>query len=164
MNLYQIANEYKDVVENMYDEETGEINEKSLSLLDSITTSFQDKCLAVASFMQNIDAEREAISNAKKSMADRESRLKKKIENMHNYLHLNMEKSGITQINSPYFNLKIKTNPPSVDVIDANEIPEQYMRTKTEVSIDKQKILADLKNGTIIPGVGLKQDTKLEIK
>ncbi len=164
MNLYQIATEYKTVLSDLYNEETGELNETSLATFNQLSDDMRAKGIALSSFIQNLEAERKAIEEAKKSMAARESRIAKRIDYLSDYLKSNMESCGITDIDCPYFSLKIKKNPVSVEEVDFEMIPDAYKTIKQSVSLDKIKIKQDLLAGIEIDGARLIQKTRLEIK
>ncbi len=166
MNLYQIANEYQTILDQTFDHETGEINENALAKLDEVKADVKEKGIAIASFIKNIDAERKAIEEAKKSMAEREARLNSRVTYLTSYLQSNMQRCGISEISCPYFVVKLKKCPVSVDILDENFIPKEYLKTKETitVSVDKLKIKEELSQGVIIPGVALKQNVRLEIR
>lgn len=164
MNLYQIANEYQAILDNTFDHETGEILPQVMDKMDEVTKKIEDKGIAVASYIKNLDAERKAIEDAKKSMADREKSLERRVEWLTNYLQSNMERCGINEIKSPYFGIKLKKCPLSVDIQDENIIPNDYKKIKEIVSIDKLKIKEEILAGVIIPGASLKQNNRLEIR
>lgn len=164
MKLYEIANEYQDILEQSFDQETGEVNETALSKLDEIAVQLQDKGIAVASYIKNIDAERKAIEDAKKAMAEREKKLDKEIDYLTQYLQFNMENCGITEIKSPHFVIKLKKCPLSTDIIDESLIPDEYKKVKEVVSLDKMKIKEEILAGVIIPGASLKQNNRIEIR
>ena len=135
-----------------------------LDRLDEMSARMEDKAIAVASYIKNLDAEREAIEKAKKAMAERESRLDKRADYLTQYLQSNMERCGITEIKSPFFVLKLKKCPVSTDIIDENAIPNDYKRVKEVVTIDKLKLKEELQAGVIVPGAALKQNNRLEIR
>lgn len=164
MNLYEIANQYQEILSKTFDDETGEVNENAIALLEIAKDSMNEKGIAIASFIKNIEAERNAIEEAKKAMAERESRLDKRVDYLTNYLQSNMERCGITEIKSPYFGIKLKKCPLSVDVQDENIIPNDYKKVKEIVSIDKLKIKEEILAGVVIPGASLKQNNRLEIR
>jgi outer membrane murein-binding lipoprotein Lpp len=166
MSLYNIANEYQDILAQTFDPETGEINETALAKLDEVKTDIREKGIAVASFIKNIEAERNAIEDAKKSMAEREARLDKRANYLTSYLKSNMERCGITEISCAFFDVKIKKNPVSVDVYDEASLPENYIKKKIVIthSVDKMKIKEEILAGVVIPGAALRQNTRLEIR
>lgn len=164
MNLFEISNDYQFLLSNSFDPETGEVNEEMLSELDTTLVKVEDKSIAVASYIKNLDAEKKAIEEVKKSMGERERKLELRVEWLTNYLKSNMERCGINEIKSPYFDIKIKKCPVSVDIFDENNVPEDYKKHKQVISIDKTKIREELQMGVVIPGATLKQNTRLAIK
>lgn len=164
MKLFEIASQYEALLDQTFDPETGEINETALAHFEEIKDEMNNKGIAVASYIKNLEAERKAIEDAKKSMADRETRLERRVSYLTNYLQSNMERCGITEISSPYFVVKLKKCPVSVEVLDEATIPDDYKRSKTTVSVDKVKIKEEILAGVIIPGASLKQNIKLDIR
>lgn len=163
MNLYQISAEYQQILENLYDDE-GNLNEQELIKFEENQVELNAKAVTIASYIKNLDAERKAIDEAKKQMADREKRYEKKISHMETYLKNNMERCGITKITHPYFDINLKRCPPSVFIEDINLLPTEYFRYKTEISPDKVKIKEEFLNGVVIPGVTIKSNTRIVIK
>lgn len=164
MNLYEISNEYQVVLEESFDPDTGEINSNAIEKLDDIKVSLEDKAISVASYIKNIEAEREAIEKAKKAMSDRESKLDKKSDYLTQYLQTNMERCGFSEIKSPFFVIKLKKCPVSTDIVDESMIPEEYKKMKEIVTIDRCKLKEEMLAGVVIPGASLKQKTRLEIR
>jgi len=167
LKLYEITEKYQQVfsmIDEYYDE-NGEINPKILMKLDDIAELAENKAIAVASFIKNAEAERAAIEVAKRAMADRESRLNNKVNYLMEYLKTNMEACGISEITrSPYFTIKLKKCPLSVDVINEKELPVQYLKVKEVITPDKIKMKEDLIAGVLIQGAALKQNTRVEIR
>jgi hypothetical protein len=163
MNLYQISAEYSQILDELYDEE-GNVNEQALMKLEQNELAMEKKAIAIASFIKNMDAEREAIDTAKKAMAEREKRFKKRIDELEGYLLSNMEKRGVNKISCAYFDIKLKKCPPSVDIIDEASLPDEYKRTKTEILPDKIKMKDEMLAGVLIPGAQLKVNMRLEIR
>jgi hypothetical protein len=164
MNLYNIANEYQNIFEQTFDTETGEINENALACLAEVKSTIQEKGIAVASYIKNIDAERKAIEEAKKAMAEREKRLDNRVNYLTQYLQSNMERCGINEIKSPYFVVKLKKCPFSTEIWDENLIPNDYKKTKEVMSIDRIKIKEEILAGVVVPGASLKQNNRLDIR
>lgn len=164
MNLYNIADEYQNILAETFNLETGEVDETSLAKLDQVTEKLEDKGIAIASFIKNLEAERKAIEDAKKHMLEREKSLERRAEWLTNYLQTNMERCGINEIKSPYFVVKLKKCPVSVNIQNENILPNDYKKVKEMTTIDKLKIKDDLLSGVVIPGAALKQNNRLEIR
>lgn len=163
MKLFEISKEYEEILDDLYDDE-GNVNEQALVKLDENKQAMEQKAIAIASYIQNMSAEREAIKTAKQAMLEREKRYEKRIDDLQGYLLMNMERRGINLIKTPYFEIKLKKCPLSVRIDNEDAIPGEYKRTKTEVLPDKIKMLNEMKVGVIIPGVSLQQNIKLDIR
>lgn len=163
MSLYEISKEYAEILNDLYDE-NGEINQSAVMKLEQNEVAMEKKAIAIASFIKNMDAERQAIDEAKKAMAERAARYKKRCDDLEGYLLSTMERRGINKITCPYFEIKLKKCPVSVDIVDSNLLPNEYLRTKTEVVPDKIKIKDEMLVGVIVPGAALKQNLRLEIR
>lgn len=164
MNLYEISNEYQLVFDQMHNEYDEEKRLALSSQLDSIKAPLENKAVNIAKYVHDlrgsqvmIDSEIERLQNMKRILLNRE-------KDMMNYLSTNMQRCEIEKIESPFFKIQFKTCPCKVDVLDADLIPDEYKRVKTEIMIDKNKIKSEMKEGVVIPGVQLVQDKKLEIK
>lgn len=163
MKLYEINQEYEQILDKLYDDE-GMLDQEVLVLLEKNEFAMEKKAIAIACYIKNMDAEREAIEQAKKGMADREKRFKKRIEYLEEYLLAGMERRSISHISCAYFDIKLKKCPPSVDVYDESALPDEYMRIKTETLPDKIKIKEEILLGVVIPGATLKIGMRLDIR
>ncbi len=167
LKLYEITEKYQKVFQLLdeYYDENGEMSEKALAKLDEIGEAMENKAIALASYIKNTDAERAAIEVAKKAMAEREARLDRKVTSLTDYLKSNMERCGISEITrSPYFAIKLKKCPASVDISDENALPDEYKKVKQVVSPDKIKMKEEMMAGVIIPGAALKYNMRVEIR
>lgn len=117
-------------------------------------------------FIKNLEASADAIKQAEKSMSDRRKSIENKAESIRKYLKDNMQRCGITKIESPYFALTIKKNPSSVVIDDAGAIPsELYVYPDAPAPYPDKKAISDqIKAGNIVNGAHLEQAERLEIK
>lgn len=161
--LYRIANEYQIIFDKIDD--LDHITESEDKLLDDIKGSYEQKAIAIASFIKNMTAEKELVNNAINDMVKRKRRIERKLEWVTEYLRSNMERCNITEISSsPYFKIKLKNCPISINVIDENIVPSEYKNVKETISIDKIKAKRDMLDGIYIEGLIFEHNTRLEIK
>lgn len=162
-SLYEITDKYKTAL--LYLEEEEEIDDSSLNLLRGLEGDIKEKAINVAAFLKNLEAQRNSIEDACEDMLKRKFRLEKNIGRLADYLKTNLEQSGIKEVTeSPYFVIKIKTNPSSVVIDDAGKIAEEYKRTQVITTIDKAMIKNAIQEGKHIEGAHITQTTRLEIK
>jgi hypothetical protein len=164
MSLYEISDKYIALLRESIDEDTGEIIDAKLEALDQCSGDLQEKGIAVASFIKNLEADEVAIDAAICSMELRRDRLKKRRRAMLDYLKDNMDRTGITEISCPYFVAKTKKCPPSVEILNEKYIPDRFFTKKEVFSLNKLELKKCLQQGENIEGVSLKQNTRLEIR
>jgi hypothetical protein len=72
---------------------------------------------------------------------------------------------GAEHVETARFRIAVRQNPPAVQVVDADAIPADFIRTVTTTSIDKRAIIAVLKDtGEVVPGVEIVRGTRLEVR
>ena len=164
MRLYELTADYEKAFTEMVDAETGEINDQALALLDGLKDDIKEKGLAVAAYIRNHDADVDALKTEEQRLATRRKQLESRMEWLREYLLKNMVRCGISEIKSPYFTIKTKKCPPSVKVLNDADLPQQYIRVKEQISVDKSKIKQDICSGIPVPGAMMEQNTTIVIK
>lgn len=162
LRLYEIADQYQFLLSDLYNPETGEIDEKTMNRLQELTDSMDDKCINITRLFKSIEAEMEAVSNERKRMAAREKTLKNQVDRLKEYLLTNMERCEIKKIECPQFVISLQKNPPSVEPYDKSLIPDKYK--KITIDWDIAKIKEDLSEGVAIPGARLVQKHSIRIR
>lgn len=164
MSLYQLADQYVGVAQQLADLDLPA--EVVNDTLEGLAGELEVKATQVAMFARNLEAAAESIRVAEQDMVNRRKALERRAGQLREYLKAQMERTGITAIECPYFKLAIKQNPPAV-VIDAeSQIPAQFMRQPEPPppAPDKKALAEALKAGQDIPGAHLVRGTRLEIK
>ena len=162
LSLYNMSEQYQFLVNDLYDPETGVVDETALERLNALEDSIQNKCINITKLFKSIEATQEAIKIEKNRLAKRESVFKNQVSRLKDFLQSNMEKCEIKKIECPEFTIAIQNNPPSVDTFDQDLIPDSYK--KISIEFDIQKIKDDLKKGVDIPGVRLVQGKSIRIR
>lgn len=163
-SLYQLTNEFQliqnKLLESDFDEQT------IADTLEGASGDLEIKSVNVAMFIRNLEASADAIKQAEKAMSDRRKSIENKAESIRKYLKDNMQRCGITKIESPYFALTIKKNPSSVVIDDAGAIPsELYVYPDAPAPYPDKKAISDqIKAGNVVNGAHLEQAERLEIK
>jgi hypothetical protein len=164
MKLYQLTEEYEKALTQMVDADSGEISEDGMKQLAEIKDDVQEKSLAVARFIQNSASDVEALKREEERLATIRKRLELRNDWLKKYLCENMDACGISEISSPLFRIKMKNCPPSVDVYDAKILPNKYIRVKESISVDKQLIASDTREGIEVPGARIKHGKTVVIR
>lgn len=141
------------------------MREKFTKEMESQVDSIENKAINLAAYIQNLAVEEKAIIDAIEDMQLRAKKITKKIVFLKDYLRSQLEACNLLEVTkSPYFVIKVKKNPPSVFVSDNADLDDEYVTLKVTKSPNKSLIMEHLKQGVVIQGCELQQDTRVEIK
>lgn len=154
MRLYEIEQAIMDCI----DEETGEIID--LERLNQLMMDKQKKIEGVALWVKNLEADEAAFKKEKEVFEERQKAAAKKKERLMMWLTgvLNGQKFSTNKV---AISFKKSTQ---VVMTDDAVIPLEFRKEKVEVTPDKNGIKKALKDGAIIPGFSLKENTNISIK
>lgn len=161
--LYELSANFRAMSDRLHDLD---LDDQTIAdTLEAESGDLMEKGTNVAKVFRNMEALAEQIKQAEQQMAARRKALEKRAASLKQYLHENMERAGISKIESPWFVVSIRKNPASV-VIDAeSQIPAEYMREiPARHEPDKQAIKSAIQCGQDVPGCHVEQSTRLEIK
>ena len=166
LSLYQLSGNYIQALDFLTDPELAIPIEAVNDTLEGLTGELEDKAVNIAKFIRNMEATADAIKKAEADMAKRRKAFENRVQWLKDYLKANMEATGISKIECPYFKLSIAKNPPSLELFDTEAIPGEYkhIETVTTEQIDKAAIKVALTNGQAITGARLVNGTRLVIK
>jgi hypothetical protein len=168
MNVFDLAARYRDL---MWRVECGEltIDEAADSLRD-MQDALQEKITNIAYVVKNKEAAIAGMQDAHEALEKRiataiaeHARLKKLLVDL-------MATHDLKNIDCGYFRVRRTANPPSAVITDESAIPPEYWRDIPEEIIpasrvpDKKAIIADLKEGVIIPGVEMIRAERVDFK
>ena len=167
MKLYQLTEQYRSLEALEASEDLPA--EVIRDTLEGLTGQLQEKATNVALFIRNMEVTAEAVEAAASKMKERADRLRTRAQSLTDYLLFNMQASGITKIESPFFTLAVRNNPATVVIDDPTLIPDAYKRTPPPPpppvpAPDKRAIGAAIKAGEVVPGAHTESAQRLEIK
>lgn len=163
-SLYVLAEDYNAAASQLADLE---LDEQTIAdTLESMAGDVEVKATNVAMFKRNLEAQAAAIKEAEASMASRRKAIEKRAEQIGEYLLFNMQRTGITKIESPWFKLAVRNNLPSVIIDDPDKVPSDlYVYPEAPAPYpDKKAIAEKLKAGEEVTGAHLETKQRLEIK
>lgn len=158
-SLYNLSAEYQKLLEKE------EYTAVDLMEIDKLHDTIQDRIVYYANIIQDLRADLAGVKSAIESAVDKKQRIQTNINRLEEYITATMISSNITLVdNSPFFDVKMRNNPVSVDDYAPTEIPEKYWVKKEEFQLDKNKVKEDIESGVEIPGVRLQRKVSLQIK
>lgn len=164
LTLYNITNKFAELMDMA---ENGELTEEQYNALgEQLALELQQKGSGIIGYTQNEEALIEAIDFQIKRLQDFKKAKQNKLEKFKQYVKENMDRLGITKMDTELGTLSIAKNPMSVEIENEEEIPEEFKQQVITVKIDKTAIKNHFKaTGEIIAGVKIIDDkTSLRIK
>lgn len=163
LTLYQLADEYRQLLDLAADPDADA--DSFGEALATLGGELEQKAVAVAQVARNLEGFHAQVMDAIKTMAARADRAKQRAESIREYLKVQMEKAGISKIESPYFAIATRKNPHRLVVAEDALIPAEYLRHVPErYEPDKIAIARAIKSGEEIDGCRLETTTRLEIR
>lgn len=164
LTLYNITNKFAELMDMA---ENGELTEEQYNALgEQLTLELQQKGSGIIGYTQNEEAFIEAVDFQIKRLQDLKKARQNKLEKFKQYVKENMDRLGITKMDTELGTLSIAKNPMSVEIENEEEVPKEFKQEVVTIKIDKTAIKNHFKTtGEIIPGVKIIDDkTRLNIK
>ena len=162
MNLYQVSQLAH--LENFVDDD-GVID------IDSFNCSqvaLADKQIAGVCYLKNEVVNIDMLNNAIKELQARSKAMQSRHDGLKDYLLVNMQANGITEINAPNytFTAKLQNNPASVQIDNEALIPADYfVQPETPPpAISKALIKQAIADGYVVAGAHIEHKVRLVIK
>jgi len=162
-SLYQLTDEYLHILDLLEDPEAA--SEALEHELDAIAGKITHKAEAIAGLVKQL----EGMAALRKAEADRMRELaaadQRHADRLRDYVLRHMVALGSERIDTARFRLSLRTNPPSVQVLEELLVPAEFIRTITTTSVDKRAILEHFKTtGEIVDGTEVTRGQRLDIR
>lgn len=154
--LFELTGMFNKVAEMFVGDEE---NQAAIDTLESLDMEIEDKADGYAKIIRNMESDSKAMAEEIKRIQERKKVNDNRIKSMKLSLENTMISIGKTKFKTPLFSFNIQKNPPSVEILDEDLIPEEFK--KIEVKIDKsaiKKVEGD------VPGIEIKQTESLRIR
>ena len=164
LTLYNITNKFAELMDMA---ENGELTEEQYNALgEQLTLELQQKGSGIIGYTQNKEAFIEAVDFQIKRLQDLKKARQNKLEKFKQYVKENMDRLGITKMDTELGTLSIAKNPMSVEIENEEVIPKEFKQQVITTKIDKTAIKNHFKaTGEIIPGTRIIDNkTSLRIK
>lgn len=164
ITLFEVARDFREVADKLADLN---LDEQTIrDTLEGESTALVTKGANVGFVIRNLEASAEAIKAAEADMAARRKAIENRAKSLHGYLLMGMQYAAIERIDTPYFAISIRKNPPAVAIDEPGLIPTEYMvqPEPPPPAPDKKAIAVALKSGMDVPGCRLMQGERVEIK
>lgn len=128
MRLYQLTEQYEDIINLLYDGETDE--QTILDTLESIEGEIEDKADNYAKMIKSMLADAEAIKKEEERLHSRRTSLENRVKWLKDTLQANLEFIGKTKFKTELFSFSVSSNggkQPLTITENIGEIPGKYL-------------------------------------
>lgn len=161
LSLYEITGAFPKLMaqEEMSEEDKNRVEEE-------LTTLLQKKSNAVIAYSKNIELTIKAMKEEESRISTNRKALENRLEQFKKYVKECMEGNGINKIETDLGTLSIAKSPISVEIVNEENVPDEYKEVIFTIKVDKKKIADAFKStGELIEGVEIHTDnTNLRIK
>ena len=160
VSLYELDRSIEEVLMNLVDEETGEVDEGKLEQLNQLNIDRDNKIESCVLYAKSLRADGDAIMNESNTLKDRATKKFNKAERILQYvdMSLNGEKFETERC--------LVTYRPSqaVEILNEDALDDKYFRVKTDRKPDKAVIKKALKAGEMVTGAVLVDKLNMSVK
>ena len=168
MKLYEIANEYEELLAAI---EEGEIPEEAIAdTLEAVQGMLEEKADNLACYIKNLLAEVKAIKDEEEKLAERRKAKEKRADQLKAFLGNALQRAGMTKLETARNKLSFRS---SAGVVISDEETfiawaEEKAPDLVKVTVAKKVALsavqAAIKSGVEIEGAVIEQRQNLQIK
>lgn len=164
MELYKITAEFQSLIADF----DGNSDDEFLDKLNGLNADFISKANDCINYALNLKSDAMTIKAHCEEMTAKRKTYEQRAERLLDYVLRNMQAVGVSEIKDRggLYAAKIAKNPPSVNIVNADEISNEFVKVEQVSSIDKKAILQHFKaTGEIVAGVEIITDKqRLSIK
>ena len=164
LSLYNITDRFVEIMDKVQE---GEITEEQYNELgQELAIALQNKSIGIIGYVQNEEALIDDVDVQIKRLQDLKKQKTNNLDKFKQYVKENMEKLGITKLETEIGKMSIAKNPLSIEIENEDEIPSEFKQEVMTVKIDKTAIKTYFKEtGEIVPGTRIISDkTSLRVK
>lgn len=166
--IFDIELKYKavfDELESLVDLESGEIvDPEQYDILKARLTEIEgdrdEKIRNTIRYYKSQDIYLKGLEAEAKRIADEKAKVKRTMERVKKLIEW---ETGGKPLKDPEFTVSYRRTK-SVQILDIDQIPDVYMRSKTTIEPDKTSIKQAIQDGEIIPGAELVENTSITVK
>lgn len=160
MKMYELVGNYYNLMELL---ENGDIEQAIIEeALNQNKADIEEKAESYCKIIKMLEGDIAAMKEEEKRIATNRRILENRVSMLKANLFESMKATGNKSLKGKVFTLRIQKNPPSLDMEDIENIPEEYKIFRVEAN--KRAMMEYIKNGGEINGVTLKQGESLRIK
>ena len=161
-NLFDISQRYLNILELAENPDIPQ--EVFIEALNGMEGELNEKLENIVNFIRSLEGDISVIKSETDRLQARKRSIENKITSLKQYTEDCLRAVNKTKVKTALNTISIQKNPPSVEIIDENLIPEEFKNEEIVVKYDKKAMLTQLKSGVEITGASIKQTESLRIR
>lgn len=160
--LYKLTERYMEI-ERLLDIDPELITQEEIQQsLANIKDEIEEKVSSIGKLVLELKSDIDAVKKEEVRLATRRSGYASKMEWLKGYLLTEMLSTNVLKVKQDIISVVVQNSPPSVELIDLEQLPEEYVRIIPEVKELDRRAIADhfKQTGEIVPGVNMILDKK----
>ena len=163
MKLYELTQSMEELKQLIQEGELD--NDMLLSTLESVELDIETKADNICCIIKELEGNVNTLASEKERLASLSERYKKNIDQLKNYLKINLVKVGKEKLKTDRFSINVASRKPKL-VINEELLSNNYKYEETKIitKIDRDKVVDDINNGVIVDGVTIEEVKALTIR
>ena len=141
LSLYDLSQAYDQVLDLDLDDETAS------RILGQIEEAVEQKVENIGLARRSVEAQVKVLKDEIDRLSERKKSLEKKSDWLKDYAYQAMKQFNIDKVKGTKLTVWIQNNPPSIEVLDEDKVPDDY-KEKQPDKIDKKGLLDYVKSLT----------------
>lgn len=162
VTLYQLKGQWLELAHRLADMDLDAQTVADTIEGSDVQMALEEKVQGYEMVARNLEAHVPAIQAEIKRLEAMEQRITRRAEVLREHVKTSMKELGIQKIACPLFEMRIQDNPAKLEIFEEKLVPQEYWRTP-EPEIDKAKLKAAIKAGTVVQGARLTKGDSLRI-
>lgn len=155
--LYKLTDNYQTLAGMLDNEDYNPDDIKNM--LDNVKEAVEDKVESIAKLVLSLEGDTEVIKAEQERLKARREAVNNNIDWLRNYILTGMLSVGLDKVKREVLTVSVRLNPPSVEVIESNDIPEEFRNWTWEPR--KREMVGHFKEtGEIVAGINIITDKK----
>lgn len=164
MKLYEIKSAMVDTLDIFLESDRDEMDQEFYQdSMELLKRELSNKSSNIIKYVRNLDSEvigiKDEIERLTKARKSRENKLK----SLKDYLLNTMMVLDKTKIESDLGTYGLRKSHP-LEILDISKIPEEFIKRKEEITVDKRAVSSYIKSGHEIQGAALVERYSLQIR
>lgn len=130
MKLYELTHEYQEALDALSDNENFD-SDTVKDTLDGLKCEVEEKCLNVAAYIKNCQAEVDAMKEYEQRMNKKRKVVENKVASLKEYLQHHMETTECTDIKGTELSLAVRLGPAALVIDDEALAFERFHKVRT---------------------------------